>query len=134
MKPVGLEQAGAPLLIWMLPVLLCGIDSLSQWGALDECHGGTAQMTSMAIVRNSKPALDGLSIEETIEFEVLDALAALDDTGKPAWTFEGGPTTHREKRWLEYTKQIQARRRKNSGTPLNRNTIYVRPAFRSRSK
>lgn len=43
----------------------------------------------------------GLSIEETIEFEMLDALAALDDTGKPAWAFEGKPTARREQRWLE---------------------------------
>jgi hypothetical protein len=66
-------------------------------------------MTSMAIVRNSKEPLDGLSIEESIEFELLDALPALDDVGKPAWTFEGRPNTRREKRWLElYFKQIRA--------------------------
>jgi hypothetical protein len=66
-------------------------------------------MTSMAIVRNWKEALGGLSIEETFEFELLDALPALDDVGKPAWTFEGGPNTRREKRWLElYLKQIRA--------------------------
>jgi len=66
-------------------------------------------MASIAIVRNGNPPLDGFSIEETIEFEMLDALAALDDTGKPAWNFEGGPITHREKRWLElYTRQIRA--------------------------
>jgi hypothetical protein len=53
--------------------------------------------------------LDGLSIEGTIEFEMLDALPALTTMGKPAWTFEGGPITRREKRWLElYMKQIRA--------------------------
>jgi|GEM_PF-3251251 len=91
-------------------------------------------MTSMAIVRNSKPALDGLSIEETIEFEVLDALAALDDTGKPAWTFEGDRPLIVKNAGSNFTRSKYKRRRKNSGTPLNRNTIYVRPAFRSRSK
>jgi hypothetical protein len=66
-------------------------------------------MTSMAIVRNSRAPSDGLSIEETIEFEMLDALPALTTMGKPAWTFEGGPITRREKRWLElYMKQIRA--------------------------
>ena len=51
------------------------------------------------------PPLEGLSTEETIEFDVLDGLPAIDDDGKPAWIFEGKPITDREKRWLElYTK------------------------------
>ena len=55
--------------------------------------------------RNSNRPLGGLSIEETIEFETLDALPPFDDGGNLAWTFEGEPTTSREKRWLElYTK------------------------------
>jgi hypothetical protein len=40
-------------------------------------------------------------MEETIEFGALDALAPFDDSGNIAWSFEGGPTTRREKRWLE---------------------------------
>jgi hypothetical protein len=43
----------------------------------------------------------GLTIEETIEFEALDALPPFDDIGNIAWVFEGEPTTRREKRWLE---------------------------------
>jgi hypothetical protein len=58
------------------------------------------------------PPLVGLSIEETAEFEWLDALPPIDGNGKPGWVFEGEPTIHREKRWLElYTKQVRARRR-----------------------
>jgi hypothetical protein len=49
----------------------------------------------------------GLTIEETIEFEALDALPPFDDSGNMAWVFEGEPTTRREKRWLElYLKRI----------------------------
>jgi hypothetical protein len=43
----------------------------------------------------------GLTTEETVEFEALDALPPLDDSGNIAWVFEGEPTTRREKRWLE---------------------------------
>jgi hypothetical protein len=92
-------------------------------------------MASITIVRSPNPPLDGLSIKETAEFELLEALPPIDDNGKPAWVFEGEPTSRREKRWLElYTKQIRARRRGISRTLLDRNTIHVRPAFRSRSK
>jgi hypothetical protein len=31
----------------------------------------------------------------------LDALPPFDDSGNIAWSFEGGPLTSREKRWLE---------------------------------
>jgi len=55
---------------------------------------------------NRHRPLNGLTIEETIEFEAIDALPPIDDKGKPAWTFEGEPITRREKRWLElYMKQ-----------------------------
>jgi hypothetical protein len=48
----------------------------------------------------------GLTIEEAIEFAVLDALPPFDACGNVAWTFEGGPITPREKRWLElYVKK-----------------------------
>jgi hypothetical protein len=43
----------------------------------------------------------GLTTEETIEFEALDALPPFDDSGNIAWVFEGEPTTRREKRWLQ---------------------------------
>ena len=67
-------------------------------------------MTATARTGSWMPPLDGLSIEETIEFEVLDSLPAIDDAGKPAWIFEGEPTNHLEKRWLElYSKQTRAR-------------------------
>jgi hypothetical protein len=47
-----------------------------------------------------------LTIEETIEFEALDALPPFDDSGNIAWVFEGEPTSCREKRWLElYVKR-----------------------------
>jgi hypothetical protein len=55
---------------------------------------------------NSHQPLDGLTVQETIEFEVIEALPPFDENGKIAWTFEGEPTTRREKRWLElYRKQ-----------------------------
>jgi hypothetical protein len=48
----------------------------------------------------------GLTIDEAIEFEALDASPPFDDSGNTAWVFEGEPTTHREKRWLElYVKK-----------------------------
>ena len=48
----------------------------------------------------------GLTIEETIEFEALDALPPFDNRGNIAWVFEGEPTSCREKRWLElYVKR-----------------------------
>jgi hypothetical protein len=54
--------------------------------------------------------IGGLTIEETIEFETIDALPPFDDNGNIAWIFEGEPTTDREKRWLElYKKHLRAR-------------------------
>jgi hypothetical protein len=70
----------------------------------------------------------GLTIEETIEFEALDALPPFDDCGNIAWVFEGEPTTRREKRWLElYFK-------KGSGTgPFSHTATQKGPlAFRER--
>jgi hypothetical protein len=51
----------------------------------------------------------GLSIEETVEFETLDDLAPLEETGAcNAWC-DGVPITDREKRWLElYQKHDDA--------------------------
>jgi hypothetical protein len=55
---------------------------------------------------DGRRVLIGLSLEETFEFETLDSLPALDETGKHvAWDENGAPTTTREKRWLElYSK------------------------------
>jgi hypothetical protein len=54
--------------------------------------------------------LAGLSFEETIEFEALDAMPPLDDNGNAGWTLEGEPIAPREKRWLElYRKHERAR-------------------------
>jgi hypothetical protein len=48
----------------------------------------------------------GLTIEEAIEFAVLDESAPFDGSGNIAWAFEGGPITPRERRWLElYAKK-----------------------------
>jgi hypothetical protein len=59
----------------------------------------------------SQCPIDGLTIEETVEFEAIDALPPLDDNGNIAWTFGGEPITDREKRWLElYNKHVRARR------------------------
>jgi len=53
--------------------------------------------------------LAGLTFEETIEFETLEELPPLDGNGNVGWTFEGEPTTPREKRWLElYRKHERA--------------------------
>jgi hypothetical protein len=46
----------------------------------------------------------GLTVDEAVEFEVLDALPPFDDSGNIAWTLEG-PITPREKRWLELYAQ-----------------------------
>jgi hypothetical protein len=52
------------------------------------------------IDENGNRVLVGFSIEETFEFETLDDLTPLDETGHIAWQ-EGMPITSREKRWLE---------------------------------
>ena len=55
--------------------------------------------------RRTQRRLKGLTTEERIEFQTLDALSPIDENGQIAWTFEGGPTNERERRWLElYTK------------------------------
>jgi hypothetical protein len=62
--------------------------------------------TRQRFVRRCYTDSAGLTMEETIEFEALDALPPFDDSGNLAWTFEGEPTTSREKRWLElYVKK-----------------------------
>jgi hypothetical protein len=59
---------------------------------------------------SGRRVLVGLTAAETHEFETLDDLSPSDDGGdRIAWTFGGGPTTGREKRWLElYTRHDEA--------------------------
>ena len=61
--------------------------------------------------------LVGLSVQETFEFETLDDIAPLDETGaRIAWS-EGVPTTSREMRWLElYQKHDAAWKALAAGT------------------
>jgi hypothetical protein len=55
---------------------------------------------------NARRRLPGLTIEETIEFEELDAMPPFDNNGEVAWQFEGQPTNDRERRWLELYAKI----------------------------
>jgi hypothetical protein len=59
---------------------------------------------------HGRRVLIGLTIEETFEFETLDSLPALDESGNHvAWGENGVPTSTREKRWLElYAKHEKA--------------------------
>jgi hypothetical protein len=79
---------------------------------------------------DGRRVLVGLTIEETFEFETLDNLSALEESGNHVgWDENGIPTTTREKRWLElYTKHDAAWRqwmaetcadRRRSSTLLN---------------
>jgi hypothetical protein len=57
---------------------------------------------------NGRRVLVGLTSAETREFETLDSLPP-SDGDRVAWTFDGVPTTRREKRWLQlYTKHDEA--------------------------
>ena len=60
--------------------------------------------------KGGRRVLIGLTIEETFEFETLDSLPALYESGNHlAWDDDGIPTTTREKRWLElYNKHDEA--------------------------
>ena len=62
------------------------------------------------IDHNGRRVLVGLTAAETREFETLDSLPPSDSGGNRInWTFAGGPTTNREKRWLElYTRHDEA--------------------------
>jgi hypothetical protein len=67
--------------------------------------------------------LIGLSTEETFEFETLDDLSPLDETGTSIDWRDGVPITDREKRWLElYQKHEDAWRTllANTGERYNR--------------
>ena len=61
------------------------------------------------IDERGRRVLIGLSVEETLEFEKLEELPPLDDSGRVAWSDEGAQITIREKRWLElYVKHDAA--------------------------
>ena len=60
--------------------------------------------------RRSQGCLPGLTIEETTEYELLDAIPPFDDNGELAWEFEGPPTNDRERRWLELYNKISSSR------------------------
>jgi len=59
---------------------------------------------------NGQRVLVGLTIEETLEFETLDSLAALSwRGGHVLWEASGFPATKQQRRWLElYNKHDQA--------------------------
>jgi hypothetical protein len=59
------------------------------------------------IDENGHRVLVGLSIEETFEFETLDDLSPLDETGTSIAWRDGVPITDREKRWLELYQKHQ---------------------------
>jgi hypothetical protein len=50
-----------------------------------------------------------LTIDEAIEFEMLDALAPVDDNGNIGWIFEGEPVSRRKKCWLELSTKLTMR-------------------------
>jgi hypothetical protein len=51
---------------------------------------------------NGRRVLIGLNVEETLEFETLDSLPALDESGNHVTRSGNGiPATTRENRWLE---------------------------------
>jgi hypothetical protein len=58
--------------------------------------------------KRGRRVLVGLSIEETFEFETLDDLAPLDDSGGHIPWPEGVPITSRERRWLEIYQKHDA--------------------------
>jgi hypothetical protein len=59
--------------------------------------------------KDGRRILIGLSIEETFEFETLDDLSPLDETGTDIAWRDGVPISSREKRWLElYQKHDDA--------------------------
>jgi hypothetical protein len=62
--------------------------------------------------KDGRCVLIGLSVEETFEFETLDDLSPLDETGTSISWRDGVPITNREKRWLElYQKHEDAWRK-----------------------
>jgi hypothetical protein len=72
---------------------------------------------------NGRRVLIGLTSAETREFETLDSISP-SDGDRVAWTFDGVPTTSREKRWLQlYTKHDEAW--KTSKTANGRKPVIV---------
>ena len=81
---------------------------------------------------NGRRVLVGLTSAETREFETLDSLSP-SDGDRVAWTFNGVPTTGREKRWLQlYTKHDEAW--KTWKTANGRKPVAVGQLPRSRSE
>jgi hypothetical protein len=75
-----------------------------------ECPALTRSPRRYFVDKNGRRVLIGLTIEETFEFEALDSLPTLDESGNHVARDENGlPTTTREKRWLElYGKHDKA--------------------------
>jgi hypothetical protein len=65
-----------------------------------------------AVDDEGRRVLLGLSVEETFEFETLDDLAPLDETGTVMAWRDGVPITDREKRWLQLYQKHDAAWRK----------------------
>ena len=65
-------------------------------------HADFSSVRRYFVDEKGRRVLVGLTIEETLEFEGLDSLPALDESGAHiAWTSDGVPTIPREQRWLE---------------------------------
>jgi hypothetical protein len=80
---------------------------LSAYKIVDILKADEAKESSMQrCLAHTGACVAGLTVEEAVEFEVLDALPPpFDDSGEIWWIFQGEPTSRREKRWLElYTK------------------------------
>lgn len=74
----------------------------SQTKSRDMTDFGNSSPRRYFVGQNGRRVLIGLTVEETFEFETLDCLPALDESGnRVAWDEDGIPTTIREKRWLE---------------------------------
>jgi hypothetical protein len=52
------------------------------------------------LLTNGQHILLGLTLAETLEFELLEERAPLHADGTVAWEFEGAPQSTEEKRWL----------------------------------
>ena len=74
----------------------------------------------------SQKRLPGLTAEETVEFDLLDATPPFDDEGDLAWEFEGQPTNDRERRWLElYSKKTSTPPPRSRDGPVSERNLEV---------
>lgn len=69
-------------------------------------HSSRRQFVIVLSEHRLHRCLPGLTIAETIEFELLDAIPPFDDQRELAWEFEGQPTNDRERRWLTLYNKI----------------------------